>query len=382
MYRYSALLLAALFTACASGGIKEQPAELPAVMPAIANLDVQWWHILGDDSSKVSFGQLYPTVVGEDVFVPLASGEVYEVNVAGKARQVGYFADGIAAPLATDGNQFALLTGKGKLVVTDRAFNTVWELPLNALASAQALMSPDRIFVQTIDGRINAIERTTGRLLWAYQDAEPNLSITGTSQPVRIETGNGAAVVSGLANGKVVALSVLDGSVIWEYRIARASGKTDVSQLVDVDAKVTVLGDLVIATGYQGDLVVIDSTSGRVRQAQSFSSYRSIQPDGERWFGVNAQSHIVAFDVATLTEVWVNEEFEYRQISELAIVDDYLFAADAKGFLFVLDKSTGEWLGSRHIDWRGSNSNPVLYRDGVLLQGVSTRIKYLTVSLN
>jgi outer membrane protein assembly factor BamB len=175
-------------------------------------------------------------------------------------------------------------------------------------------------------------------------------------------------------------LNVVDGSVIWEYRITRSQGKTDVSRLVDVDAQVTDLGDRIVATAYQGDLVVVDNQTGQVRQAKAFSSYRSIKTDGNVWYGVNAQSHLVAFDATTLEEKWTNTELEYRQLSELLIVDDFIVVTDLEGYLHVLDKANGEWSGSRHIDWRGAKSNPVAFGKGILMQGHSTRLKYVELT--
>jgi outer membrane protein assembly factor BamB len=269
------------------------------------------------------------------------------------------------------------ITGEGMALLLDRDYNQLWSFKLNALATEPALMTPERIFIQPIDGRINAIERITGRLLWVFQDAEPNLTLTGTSGPELVRTGVGEAVVMGLSNGKVVALSTVDGAVIWEYRIARSSGKTDVSRLVDVDAHVTQVDERLFLTGYQGDLVAIEAETGRVLQATGFSSYRAIQTNGQWLFGVNAQSHVVALDPFDLSVVWTATDFEYRQLSELLVQDDALYVADIQGYLHVLDSQTGQWLTSRQIDWRGSNSDPVAFAGGVLLQGYSTRVKLL-----
>jgi outer membrane protein assembly factor BamB len=225
---------------------------------------------------------------------------------------------------------------------------------------------------------VNAIERITGRLLWSFQDAEPDLTLTGTSTPVFINTNQGPAIVTGLANGKIVALNVVDGSVVWEYRITRASGKTEVSRLVDVDAQVTNLGDRLIATAYQGDLIVVDTATGQVLQAREFSTYRSIQVDERAWYGVNAKSEIVAMNPSTLEQQWLNSDFTYRQLSELVVLEKYLVVSDVAGYMHVLDKTTGEWLGSRHIDYRGAKTDPVPFADGVLMQGYSTRVKLVT----
>lgn len=380
--RFAACLVIGVLSACGQGPLKEEPIALPEILPNAATLDIQWWHLLAEDRAKTDLVELQPTVVDDDVYVPLASGEIFKIGITEKAELVASFEQGISAPLSFHDDRIAILTREGHLILTESDFTPIWETPLNGLSVSGAVFDEDRLFVQTIDGRINAIERTTGRLLWAYQDAEPDLTIRGTSRPVLVSTTLGDAVVTGLANGKVVAISVLDGSKLWEYRIAKAQGKTDVSKLVDVDAQVSVFGNQVVATGYQGDLVVINAQTGRVQKAVPFSSYRSIAEGDEYWFGVNAQSHVVALNPVTLANVWVNTDFEYRLVSEIALLDDFVVVADAKGFVHALDRKTGQWQGSRHVDWRGSQSNPVIYKDGVVFQGTSSRVKYLQISQN
>lgn len=369
-----------VFFACASGGLNETPAPLPETLPSEVSLDVKWWHVLGDEFSEKAFGNVSPVVEGDVAYTSIVSGDIFRIDLNGTIESLGKHPHEVTAPLAVEQNQMVILDAQGQVTLTKTDLETIWTTKLNSISVEPALITDDRIFVQTIDGRVNAIERITGRLLWSYKDAEPNLTVSGTSAPVKIETASGTAVVTGLANGKLVALSVVDGSIIWEYRITRSRGKTDVSRLVDVDAHVTNLGDRIIATAYQGDLVVVDNQTGQVRQAKAFSSYRSIKTDGDVWYGVNAQSHLVAFDATTLEEKWTNSELEYRQLSELLIADDFIAVTDKAGFMHVFDKANGEWNGSRHIDWRGAKSNPVAFGKGILMQGHSTRLKYIELT--
>ncbi|MEJ2044265.1 MAG: PQQ-binding-like beta-propeller repeat protein [Reinekea sp.] len=373
------ILAAIALGACASGDLIEQPKALPESLPQKVDLQVQWWDILGDQYSAKAFGQRVPVVFGDNAYVALADGSVFLMSPDGDARVLGKHTFGITAPLGVDGQDIVVLDRQGRVAAYDHDFQQRWSLTLNALSVEAPLLTDSRLFVQTIDGRINAIERITGRLLWVYQDAEPNLTLTGTSTPVLINTDSGPAIVSGLANGKVVALSVVDGSVIWEYRIARATGRSDVSRLVDVDAQVTNLGDRLVVSGYQGDLVVIDNRSGQVLQAKNFSSYRSVAVTDNAWFGVDAQSHLVALNPLTLEVLWTNSDFEYRQLSEVLVSGDYIVVSDAEGFMHVVDSSSGEWLGSRHIDWRGAKTDPVAFGHGILMQGYSTRVKLINI---
>lgn len=366
-------------TACASGGLRETPKALPEPLPDAAEIAIPWWHILGEEFADPSLAGLKPAVLDETVYTALATGDIFRIDRNGKVTELGRMDTRVSAPLSLDERAMVVADEKGQVHLMSLDMAPIWTLELNALVTEAAVMTERRIFVQSIDGRVNAIERITGRLLWSYQDAEPDLTLTGTSQPVLVSTVQGDVLVTGLANGKVVALSVADGSVLWEYRITRASGKTDVSRLVDVDAQVTVLGNRLIASSYQGDLVVIDAGSGRVLQAIPFSTYRSMLTAENAWYGVQANSHVVALDPSTLEQQWVNTDLEYRQVSELVELDGALLMTDRKGYLHVIDTETGELLASRHIDWLGAQTDPVPFADGVLVQGISSRLKYIEI---
>ncbi|WP_411743389.1 PQQ-binding-like beta-propeller repeat protein [Reinekea sp.] len=380
MQKLVSLSLLIVLTACSSQSLREQAAVLPETLPSAVDVNVQWWQVLGDETKKNQFGQLAPAVHGGRVFVPLADGDIVELN--GQGTEVSRISVGqtITAPLAMTDEFRIALDSKGVAHAFNGSFKALWSTPIKSLATRAAVISNDRVFVQTIDGRITALERLTGRLLWSYQDAEPALTLTGTAQPMLVPTQQGDILVTGLANGKFIALNSLNGSLVWEYRIAKATGKTEISRLVDVDSKVTMIDGLLVVTGYQGGLVIINPENGAMVANKPFSSYRAVAINGPNVYGVLDNSHIVALETNTLAQAWVNSDFEYRQISDVVVLGQYLIASDIEGYLHVLDNQTGEWLGSRHIDWQGSNSYPVPFESGVLLQGYSSRIKYVTIN--
>ena len=368
------LLLVAL-AGCSSGPLKEAPAPLPEDMPTKARLDIDWWHILIPFYTEVSFHRIAPTITEQGILTASPFGEVVLLSENGRIQWQHQVADQITAPLAADSRNMVVDTGNGDVKLLDWEGNTQWSTAIVALATEAPLLLEDRLIVQTTDGRITALERNTGRPLWVYQDAAPELTITGTARPTQV----GNLIVTGLANGKLVALNLSDGSPAWEYRIARAQGKTDVSRLVDVDASVSVVDGMVLAVGYQGDMLVIEAASGRVLASRPLSSYRAIVPGEQYWYAVNDQSHILALDPNTLDPVWTQDQFTYRRLSRVVPWQDMIAVSDALGYVHILDAETGDWLVSREIDWTGVSTAPVVMGDYLIQQGNSSRIKRLSI---
>jgi outer membrane protein assembly factor BamB len=371
------LLASLVLVACSSGPLREAPVPLPEERPEKARLTIDWWHILVDFYTEVPFNRIAPTVTEQGILTASPLGEVVLLNEQGRFVWRRQVADQIVAPIAADERNMVVVTGNGDVQMLDWEGGQVWQVAISALATEAPVLLDDRIIVQTTDGRVSALERNTGRPLWEYLDVEPNLTVTGTAAPVVVNNW----VVTGLANGKLVALNLDDGSPEWEYRLARASGKTDVSRLVDVDGSVSVIDGFIVAAGYQGDMLVIEADSGRVVASKPFSTYRSIVPGENYWYGVDDQSHVTAFDPQTLEPVWVQDQFTYRRLTKVVEWPgkDVLAVADHAGFVHVLDANSGEWLVSHQIDWTGIYSAPVPFGDRLLQQGDSSRIKMLSL---
>lgn len=374
----NALILAALvslLTACAGGSLREAPAPLPEERPQLVDLRIDWWQMLEERYTEMPFSRIAPLVTERGILTASPLGEVALLSESGKFIWRRQLADQITAPLAADERQMVIMTGNGDVKLFDWEGRELWSTAISALATEAPLLLEDRLIVQTMDGRVMALERNTGRPLWVYQDAEPELTITGTARPLLVDD----LVVTGLANGKLVGLSLADGSPAWEYRIARAQGKTDVSRLVDVDANVTRVGDYLLAAGYQGDMLVLDAASGQVLASQPLSTYRAVIAGQNYWYAVNDQSHVLALDPRSLAVVWTQEQFTYRRLSQVLPWKDKLAVSDADGYVHLLDAETGEWLATRLVDWTGASTAPVaLGDDYILQQGNSSRIKRLS----
>lgn len=367
-------LAAAVLAGCSSGPLREAAAPLPEERPEKARLTVDWWHILIDFYTEVPFHRIAPTVTERGILTASPFGEVVLLSPEGRFIWRRQVADQITAPLAADERNMVVMTGNGEVRLLDWDGNTRWSNSVSALATEAPLLLEDRVILQTTDGRITALERNTGRALWVYQDSEPNLTITGTARPIVVDD----LVVTGLANGKLVALNISDGAPAWEYRIARAQGKTDISRLVDVDASVTEVDGMLLAAGYQGDMLVIEAASGRVLTSRPLSSYRSVVPGEDYWYAVNDQSHVLALDPQTLEPAWEQDQFTYRRLSHVVPWRDALAVSDGLGYVHLLDAESGDWLTSHQIDWTGINTAPVRMGDYLLQQGDSSRIKRLS----
>ncbi len=136
-------------------------------------------------------------------------------------------------------------------------------------------VSPRAVLVRTVDGKLHSLAPDTGKELWQYEQQSPRLTLRGTAKPVVV----GDAVICGFDNGKVVALNIPDGALLWESTIASAHGRTQAERLVDIDSAVQGRSGQRVhgrVPGARGDA---RARFGQIWWAQDTSSYRGLAAD-------------------------------------------------------------------------------------------------------
>jgi outer membrane protein assembly factor BamB len=72
------------------------------------------------------------------------------------------------------------------------------------------------VIVRTVDGRLRALDPSDGHELWSTEEQVTRLTLRGTAAPVI----SGDMALCGFDNGRVVAVGLADGDVLWETTVA------------------------------------------------------------------------------------------------------------------------------------------------------------------
>ena len=120
-------------------------------------------------------------------------------------------------------------------------------------------------------------------------------------------------------------------------------------RLVDVDSSVSIVGDNVFATGFQGRTAMLALDSGQIWWAHDMSSYRGLSVDEENLFVTQSDGIVVALRQRDGSEIWHNDKLKRRGLSAPAITSTAIAVADYQGYLHWLDKSTGELVARERV---------------------------------
>ncbi|MEZ4425526.1 MAG: PQQ-binding-like beta-propeller repeat protein [Gemmatimonadota bacterium] len=264
------------------------------------------WDYLG--SSPVVVGHTLVAGAGDGVVraVDTRSGEVlWSVATGGRVRSSPAVADGVVYVGSADGIVRALRLEDGSEVWSFRTEGHTLDSAAFGFDRRTVTGGPtvvgDRVLVGSRDARMYALDRATGRTLWAEDDSSSAWVI---ATPAVVD---GRVIFGRSSSAKVQALSLVDGALLWEA----AAGAL-------VFSSATVAGGTAFLTTGGGALLALDAATGERRWSRRL--------DGPSWTTPALADGVlvVGTDAGTLLAL---EEAEAGQPRVAVFQDSTLFQA-------------------------------------------------------
>jgi len=161
-----------------------------------------------------------------------------------------------------------------------------------------------------------------------------------SSNPIIID----GIVLSGFDNGKLIALSLKSGRVIWDTTIALPSGSTEIERLIDVNIAPVVRDELIYIATFQGRLVAVELPTGKIVWARDLSVYNEVQVDAFRIYVTAANGRVWALDRKNGATLWKQDALIRRKVSGPALYNDQLIVGDFNGYLHWMSRADGKLL--------------------------------------
>ncbi len=256
-------------------------------------------------------------------------------------------------------------TENGEVIALDPASGERrWtsKVPGEVLAAPAA--GDGMIAVNTGSGFIVALNPADGSHRWQFEQELPALTIRGVAEPSIVPGG----VVFGSGSGKVGVLISDHGLPAWEEQIATPQGATDLSRLVDVDARPLVVGNTIYAIAYNGELVALELNSGRTLWKRDYASFRNMALADNVLYIVDSVGRVHAIDRRNGQELWSQTALERHFLTAPAVFGDYLVFGDNKGNLHWLDRRSGDMLARHQFHRSGMYAAPVTNGELLVLQ--------------
>lgn len=223
-----------------------------------------------------------------------------------------------------------------------------WRVRLSSEIVSPPGASGDIVAVQTLDSKLYGLSTAKGETLWRYDGETPVLSLRTTAAPLVTDS----MVISGLPNGKVVALAANDGSSLWEARIGIPKGRTELERMVDASTPLLV-GDVLYAGSFQGRIAALSRGTGRELWAEESSTHRGLAYGAEQVYVVEAGDTVKALRSSGGQLLWKNDQLLNRRLGGPTVVSGYIAVADGEGYLHLLSQIDGHFLARVEVDADG-----------------------------
>ena len=360
LVRSAVVLTMVLLSSCSSAPTGKEPAELRD-FKATVNGEVRWSRHVGE----VGNAGLQPAVTRDAIYVANADGALLRLDpISGK--KIWKIDSGFKISGAVGAGEGLVVVGglKSELAAFDENGKLRWITRVSSEVLSAPQIVDGMVVVRSSDGRIAAHSVEDGTRQWLYERSTPAL-IVRSHAGVVIRQG---VVFAGFAAGKLAAISLSNGVVIWESAVSQPRGNTELERISDITSLAAVDNDKVCAVAFQGRLACFDIKQGGMLWSREVSSDKGLALMQNTLYVTDADATVLAMDKASGSTLWKNDQLFMRGASAPYVMDQYVVVGDFKGYLHVLSREDGNLLARIKTDGSSISFAPVALGKGLLLQ--------------
>lgn len=370
--QFVAVLLPVLLSACASDKPSVEPAKL-VDFKSSAKIEVRWNADVGDAGPSV----LSPAVTREAVFAANAKGKLYRLD-RNTGKQVWRTDSGFPITGGVGAGEGLVLVGgeKGELAAYDEdSGKQQWQVKVSSDVLSAPKIADGTVVVRTGNQRITGLSAKDGSRLWLYERSTPTL-IVRSHASVMIQNG---LVYAGFAAGKLAAIGLKNGVVVWESSVSQPRGNTELERISDITSLPVVDSAQVCAVAFQGRLACFDAVQGGALWTRDVSSDKGLALSGKNLYVTDTDGNVLALDKSSGASLWKNEKLLLRKGTAVYPLDDFLVLGDYEGYLHVLKSEDGSFVARQKTDGSAIVVSPVTLGEGALVQTSDGDLYSITV---
>ena len=328
---------------CATPSNVPVPAPLPVVKNAVDPQVV--WH--NQVAAATEFYRFSPAHLGDLLVVAGSPNELRAMNLSGGQQQWQIkLPQAISGGVGAGNGVIVVGTLKGQLLAYDAQGKALWQAQASSEIISAPAVTEDGVLVRTGDGKLSNFSLLEGKSKWQFARQMPALTLRNYAPPVVA----GRVAYVGLPAGHIVALSMLDGRLLWESAVAQSKGATEVERVADVAAAPLVAGPAVCAVAYQGRLTCFDRATGAVGWSHDASSASGLTTDGQRVFLSDEQGQVSAYAFDSGRVLWTQDQLKGRLVSAPAMLGNYIAVGDYQGVIHLLNPVDGHFVAQAPTD--------------------------------
>lgn len=354
-------LLAVFAAGCSSDKEQASPASL-VNFKSSAKYEVRWKQSVG----KMGDNILLPAVTAESVFAANSNGVVQRFDRSSGKRLWRIDSGFVISGGVGAGDGLVLVGGqKGEVAAYEEGTSQLrWKSKVSSEVLSAPKLADGVVVVRTGDGRIAGLDSQDGKRLWLYERSTPAL-VARSNAGVTIRNG---IVYAGFPAGKLAAIGLRNGVIVWEASVSQPRGNTELERVSDITSLPIVDDSQVCAVAFQGRLACFDAERGGSLWTRDLSSDKGLTMSRKYLFLTDTAGTVLALDKLSGSSYWKNDQMSLRKTTAALALDNYLVVADYEGYLHALNRDDGSFAARFMTDGSTIRSAPVAAGDGFVVQ--------------
>lgn len=348
-----------------------EPAKL-AEFGETAKFEVRWHADLGDSGASL----LQPALTGNAIYGASGKGELTRVDRA-TGKQVWRVESGIAISGGVGSGDGLVLVGSDKGEVL--AYGEDGKLRWKSKVSSEVLSAPQAaqgvVIVRSGDGRIAGLDAADGKRIWLYERSTPAL-VVRSHAGVTLQRG---VAFAGFAGGKLAAIKIADGSVLWEVSVSQPRGSTELERISDITSNPVADDEQVCAIAFQGRVACFDVAQGSPLWNRDIGSDKGMMLLRKYLYLSDARGSVMALDKTSGSTLWKNEQLFMRDTATPYVLGDFVVVGDYEGYLHGMNREDGSFVARIKLDGSAIQAAPLELDNGLLVQTRDGGLYSLTI---
>ena len=188
-----------------------------------------------------------------------------------------------------------------------------------------------------------------------------------------------SVVYAGFAGGKLVALKLTDGSLLWENSVSQPRGNTELERISDITSNPVLNDNQVCAIAFQGRIACYEVTQGNPLWSREIESDKGLFISHKQLLLSDFSGVVMALDKDSGSTVWNNNQLSLRDTSAPYADDHFVVVGDGQGFLHALMREDGRFAARLKLDDSAIQIAPVEMDNGMLVQTLNGGVYSLSI---
>ena len=334
---------------------------------------VERWHVEVGDSG---LNQLRPALTAEAVYGASANGSLVRIDRS-SGKKIWSVATGVTISGGVGSGEGLVFIGsdKGDVMAYDESGKLRWRSKVTSEVLSVPQVAERVVLVRSGDGRISALDAADGKRLWLYERSTPAL-VVRSHAGIAVQRG---VAYAGFAGGKLAALNISDGSVLWEVAVSLPRGNTELERISDITSDPVVDDEQVCAIAFQGRVACYNVAQGSLLWNRDISSDKGMMLLRKYLYLSDTKGSVIALDKTSGITLWKNDQLARRETSMPLVMEKLVVVGDYAGYLHGLNREDGSMAARIELDGGAIQTGAQSMDNGLLVQTHGGEIYSLAV---